>query len=174
MIYNYKNQLLEIPDMLIKDYKKNGFSLDNKRIEYFIVSSCLPKTATIEEIKTAVIEGIKKEILFNSNKSSSNIKMTISKQNYNESDNEQIHLIINNVDVGTYSSNLYNKWYIKRINEGKRTIPDISKYIIGLIYNLYNIDLYYEKDMHKINQIIGYENIAKWFESYMESEYVNN
>ena len=100
--------------------------------------------------------------------------MTISKQNYNESDNEQIHLIINNMDVGTYSSNLYNKWYIKRINEGKRTIPDISKYIVGLIYNLYNIDLYYEKDMHKINQIIGYENIAKWFESYMEYEYVNN
>lgn len=33
MIFNYKNQLLEIPDMLIKDYKKNGFSLDKKRIE---------------------------------------------------------------------------------------------------------------------------------------------
>lgn len=100
-------------------------------------------------------------------------KLIFSKTIFDENSEEQVPLIINNLNVGTYTLGTYSKWYSQRLDKGERTIPNVGKFVNGLLMQKYGIDT---RNWGSDNNIlendlktIGCNNIGEWFDKYMES-----
>lgn len=102
------------------------------------------------------------------------MKLKISKTIFDENSKEEISLIINNINVGTYTLGTYSKWYLQRLNKGERTIPNVGKFVSGLLKKKYGIDTrnwnsdndLLENDL----KIMGSNSVGEWFEQYMVYE----
>ncbi len=96
------------------------------------------------------------------------MKSTFFHTKLNSDSTEMIPLIIEDKDVGSYSFGTYSKWIKKRAERQERHIPNVSVYVIHLLIEKLNIDIYDKGIDSAISACNG--NIGAWFEKYMESE----
>jgi hypothetical protein len=97
------------------------------------------------------------------------MQVALKKIIYDVSSTEQIPLIMNGINVGSYSFGTFSKWSIMRMNKMMREIPDISIYISWLINEHFNIEL---KDPNFVDKALERcdGDIGRWFEQIMENE----
>ena len=90
-------------------------------------------------------------------------------QNNLENNCGEKELFINNVYVGNYLASTYNNWYLNKIQQGMRSIPNIGKYVNGLIYKKTGIEITTNDDVLKICRLLSVNSIGEWFENYMRT-----
>lgn len=94
------------------------------------------------------------------------MQLNIEKFILNENSNEKKDLVIFNENVGTYNWGLFSKWYISYIDKTGKSIPNIGKYVCGLLCKEFLIDIKDINTLRLIEQDIQkeFKDIGQWFE----------
>lgn len=104
------------------------------------------------------------------------MELTISKTIYDVNSSEEKELIIFNRPVGTYNFGLYSRWYLGRMKNTGRTIPDVGRFVCGLLCREFNIDINNVDALISVENNIKeqYKDIGKWFEERILKSYDKN
>lgn len=94
------------------------------------------------------------------------MQLNIEKIVYDVNSTERKNLIIFDKNVGTYNFGIFSKWYLSRVQKTKTTIPNIGKYVCGLLCKEYQIDIKNLDILEIVEEKIkeNYQDIGEWFE----------